>query len=52
MDLAYHWLEKAMNNQERTATEIAAGIEYKKWQKEPRFCEIYKKINHPMYLDE
>ena len=26
--------------------------EFEDWQKEPRFREMYKKINHPMYVDE
>ena len=51
-ELAYHWLEKAMANQERTATEMAADIEFQDWQKEPRFRQMYKKINHPMYVDK
>jgi len=51
-ELAYHWLEKAMANQERMATEMAADIEFQDWQKEPRFRQMYKKINHPMYVDK
>jgi len=50
-ELAYHWLEKAMANQERVATEMAAGSEFEEWQKESRFREMFKKINHPLYVD-
>jgi len=51
-EIAYHWLEKAMSNQERVATEMAAATEFVEWQKEPRFRQMYKKINHPMYVDK
>ncbi|MDB4807990.1 TIR domain-containing protein [Verrucomicrobia bacterium] len=51
-EIAYHWLEKAMANQERVATEMAAATEFVEWQKEPRFRQMYKKINHPMYVDK
>ena len=51
-ELAYHWLEKSIANYEVLAIEMAAVKEFEDWQKEPRFREMYKKINHPMYTDE
>ena len=51
-ELAYHWLEKSIANYEVLAIEMAAVKEFEEWQKEPRFRELYKKINHPMYVDE
>ena len=51
-ELAYHWLEKAIENYEVLAIEMAAVKEFEDWQKESRFREMYKKINHPMYIDE
>jgi len=51
-ELAYHWLEKSIANFEVLAIEMAAVKEFEDWQKEPRFREMYKKINHPMYLDK
>ena len=50
-ELAYHWLEKSIANYEVLAIEMAAIKEFEDWQKEPRFRELYKKINHPMYVD-
>jgi len=51
-ELAYYWLEKSIANYEVLAIEMAAIKEFEDWQKEPRFREMYKKINHPMYVDE
>ena len=51
-ELAYHWLEKSIANYEVLAIEMAAIKEFEDWQKEPRFREIFKKINHPMYVDK
>ena len=51
-ELAYYWLEKSIANYEVLAIEMAAVKEVEEWQKEPRFRELYKKINHPMYVDE
>ena len=51
-ELAYYWLEKSIANYEVLAIEMAAVKEFEEWQKEPRFRELYKKINHPMYVDE
>jgi len=51
-ELAYHWLEKSIANYEVLSIELAGDSDYVEWQKEPRFRELYKKINHPMYVDE
>ncbi len=50
-ELAYHWLEKSIANYEVLSIEMAANSENEEWQKESRFREMYKKINHPLYLD-
>ena len=51
-ELAYHWLEKSIANYEVLSLELASHLDYKDWQKEPRFRQMYKKINHPIYVDE
>ena len=51
-ELAYHWLEKSIANYEVLSLELASHSDYKEWQKEPRFRQMYKKINHPIYVDE
>ncbi len=50
--LAYYWLDKAIANYEPLSIELSADTEFQDWQKEPRFREMYKKINHPMYVNE
>ena len=51
-NLAYYWLEKSIANYEPLSIELSADTEFQDWQKEPRFREMYKKINHPMYVNE
>ena len=51
-DLAYHWLDKSMTNYEQISIDLAADTDFEKWQKESRFREMYKTMNHPMYVDK
>ena len=48
---AYRWLEKAIEQRESLVPYYATDPSLKKFQSEPRFRELYKKINHPMYVD-
>jgi adenylate cyclase len=47
----YRWLEKAIEAKEGWVPFYANTPSLKKYQQEPRFRELYKKINHPMYVD-
>ena len=51
-DDAYRWLQKAMEDRETLVPLTAVDPTFEKFQSEPRFRELYKKINHPMYVDE
>jgi len=47
------WLEKSVEIREPTLLRFANdGPRFKYLQKEPRFQEIFKKINHPLYMDK
>jgi TolB-like protein/Flp pilus assembly protein TadD len=48
---AYRWLEKAIEAKEGNILFYGVLPTLKKYQKEPRFRELYKKINHPLYVD-
>ncbi len=46
------WLEKSAEIREPTLLRFANdGPRFKYLQKEPRFRELFKKINHPLYVD-
>ena len=47
----YQWLEKGIQARESWVTMYGNLPFLKKYHRESRFCELYKKINHPMYLD-
>jgi serine/threonine-protein kinase len=47
----YRWLEKAIEAKEGWVPFYANTPSLKKHQQEPRFRELYKKINHPLYVD-
>ena len=49
---AYRWMEKAIEQKESLVPHYATDPSLRKYQSEPRFRELYKKINHPMYVDE
>ena len=48
---AYRWLEKAIEAKEGNVLFYGVLPNLKKYQQEPRFRELYKKINHPLYVD-
>ena len=48
---AYRWLEKAIEAKEGNVLFYGALPTLKKYQSQPRFRELFKKINHPLYVD-
>ena len=50
-DHAYRWLEKGFESRESTVPGYANDRKFLKLRKEPRFRELFKKINHPLYVD-
>ena len=51
MDNGFRWLEKAAEIKEPSLVLFANSRHYQFLKKEPRFREIFKKINHPLYVD-
>jgi len=51
-DHAYRWLKKAFEAKEGNVLFYGNLPTLKKFQKEPRFRELFKQINHPLYLDK
>ena len=47
----YQWLEKGIQAKESWVAMYGNLPSLKKYQNEPRFRELYKKINHPLYVD-
>ena len=52
LDLANIWLEMAIENHEPRLWRYAMGKEYVEWQKHPKFIELMKSVNHPLYIDK
>ena len=52
MDDGFRWLEKSAEIKEPSLVLVANGRQAKHLNEEPRFREIFKKINHPMYVDK
>ena len=52
IDLANIWLEKAIKNRESGLWGVAVDKEYAEWQKDPKFIELMKSVNHPLYVDK
>ena len=50
-DHAYRWLEKGFENRDSTVPGYADDRKFSELRKQPRFRELYKKINHPLYVD-
>jgi hypothetical protein len=44
------WLEKAIKNKEPIMNRFASK-DYNSLKKNPRFIELMKSINHPLYVD-
>ncbi|MDP6306581.1 MAG: TIR domain-containing protein [Verrucomicrobiota bacterium] len=51
MDDGFRWLEKSGEIKEPSLILFANSRHYQFLKKEPRFREIFKKINHPLYVD-
>jgi len=51
MDDGFRWLEKSAEIREPSLVLLANGRQLKHLEKEPRFRKLFKKINHPLYLD-
>lgn len=49
---AYRWMEKAIEQKESLVPHYATDPSLKKYHSQPRFRELYKKINHPKFVDE
>ena len=52
IDLANVWLEKAIKNRESALWGVAVDKEYAEWQKDSKFIELMKSVNHPSYVDK
>ena len=52
LDLANIWLEKSIRNYEPSGWRIAVVEEFAEWQKHPKFIELMKSVNHPLYVDK
>ena len=52
LDLANIWLEMAIENHEPGLWGYAMGKDFVEWQKHPKFIELMKSVNHPLYVDK
>ena len=52
LDDGFRWLEKSAEIKEPSLILFSNWRQYHFLKKEPRFREIFKKINHPMYVGE
>ncbi len=50
-ELGYQWLEKGIQAKETWVAMYGNLPSLKKYQSESRFRELFKKINHPLYVD-
>ncbi|MBT6789047.1 MAG: TIR domain-containing protein [Verrucomicrobia bacterium] len=48
---AYRMIQRAIENRESLVPNLSTHPDFKKFQSEPRFRELFKKINHPLYVD-
>ena len=51
-DIAYKWLEESIESKEGPVLFTAVISYMKEFQSQPRFIELMKRINHPVYLDK
>ena len=51
-DIAYEWLEESIASKEGPVFFTAVIPSMKKFQAQPRFRELFKEINHPLYTDK
>ena len=50
-DDGYRWLEKSIQLRESFIFQLPTDPNFEELQKQPRFRELFKKINHPLYVD-
>jgi len=48
---AYRWLQQAIKHRESSVPHFSVNPSLKKYQSEPLFKELFKSINHPLYVD-
>jgi tetratricopeptide (TPR) repeat protein len=48
---AFRWLQKAVDDRETLVPLAAVEPAYKEFRSDTRFRELFKKINHPLYVD-
>jgi TolB-like protein/lipoprotein NlpI len=51
-DIAYEWLEESIASKEGPVFFTAVIPSMKKFQAQPRFRELFRKINHPVYANK
>ena len=52
IDFANTWLEKAIKNRESALWGVAVDKKFAEWQRHPKFIELMKSVNHPLYVDK
>ena len=50
-DHAYRWLEEAFETKDSYLAILGGVPSLNKYQSQPRYRDLYKKINHPLYID-
>ena len=50
-DHAYRWLEEAFETKDSYLAILGGVPSLIKYQSQPRYRDLYKKINHPLYID-
>ena len=50
-DQAYRWLEEAFETKDSYLAILGGVPSLNKYQSQPRYRKLYKKINHPLYVD-
>ena len=50
-DIGYEWLEKGIEAKEGVVLFTSVIPSMKKYQSQSRFQQLFKKINHPLYID-
>ena len=51
-DIAYKWLEESIESREGPVFFTAVVPSMKKYQAQPRFRELFRKINHPAFMEK
>ena len=48
---AYRWIQQGIDDREPLVNHLATDPMFRKYHDDPRFRELFKKINHPVYVD-